>query len=307
MAGGAQGAGAPQFKGQNFLNNLQSYGQQGGNLSQLQNSPYAGQLAQQLQNAQSNQQKFRQSQTSGQAQQQPTYGVSTDWAQTLINSQQPAQQQPAMGSLGQPAGGYAQSNYNQSGGQGQLTPAQQAAIAYNANPQQQPAMGSLGQAAQNGTNFNPYGQGPMAQPPGPMAQPMGAMQMDARILDDGTSVGRNDPRFFNPSQGQAAQNWANFSPQSPMGGFPQQPQGAGPDVTGNYPAANMGYDQSGSDAGIGGRAVLGVQSPMGGVTSRAGGPPNFSQMRPQRGGLQVQGNPTMQQFIRGQRMPLYRS
>ena len=267
MAGGAQGAGAPQFKGQNFLNNLQSYGQQGGNLSQLQNSPYANQLAQQLQNAQSNQQKFRQSQTP-----QGMSGI--------------AYAQPDMGSLGQ----------------GQLTPPLQTAIAYDTNPQQQPAMGSLGQAAQNGANFNPYGQGPMAQPPGPMAQPMGAMQMDARVLDDGTSVGRNDPRFFNPSQGQAAQNWANFSPQSPMGGFPQQPQGAGPDVTGNYSAANMGYDQSGSDAGIGGRAVLGVQSPMGGVTSRAGGPPNFSQMRPQRGGLQVQGNPTMQQFVRGQRM-----
>jgi hypothetical protein len=272
MAGGAQGAGAPQFKGQNFLNNLQSYGQQGGNLSQLQNSPYANQLAQQFQNAQSNQQKFNQAQLTGLAQQQqPTYGVSTDWAQNLINSQQPAQQQPAMG--------------------------------------------SLGQAAQNLANFNPYGQNPMAQPPGPMAQPpgpmaqppgpmappMGAMQMDARVLDDGTSVGRDDPRFFNPSQGQAAQNWANFSPQSPMGGFPQQPQGAGPDVTGNYSAANMGYDRSGSDAGIGGQAVLGVQSPMGGgMSSRAGGPPNFSQMRPQRGGMQIQGNPTAWPFMRRQ-------
>ena len=299
MAGGAQGAGAPQFKGQNFLNNLQSYGQQGGNLSQLQNSPYAGQLTQQLQNAQRNQQKFRQSQTSGQAQQQPTYGVSTDWAQNLINSQQPAQQQPAMGSLGQATGAQGfNGNSPVSAGYQQM---QNNAIQGALGPASAPA-GGYGQAAQNWANFNPYGQSPMAQPPGPMAQPMGGMQMDARILDDGTSVGRNDPRFFNPSQGQAAQNWANFSPQSPMGGFPQQPQGAGPDVTGNYSAANMGYDQSGSDAGIGGQAVLGVQSPMGGVTSRAGGPPNFSQMRPQRGGLQVQGNPTMQQFIRGQRM-----
>ena len=111
-----------------------------------------------------------------------------------------------------------------------------------------------------------------------------------------------------------------FSPQSPMGGFPQQPQGAGPDVTGNSPAAKMGYDQSGGDAGIGGQAVQGVQNPagMGGQMSRAGGPyggimagrpvmdkgeipPSLSQMRPQKGGLQVQGNPTAQPFTRKSR------
>jgi len=70
---------------------------------------------------------------------------------------------------GQDAVNTAQANYTQSGGQGQLTQAQQAAIAYNANPQGQPvpqgmsdiayaqgAMGSLGQAANiYGGGINP--------------------------------------------------------------------------------------------------------------------------------------------------------
>lgn len=210
---------------------------------------------------------------------------------------------------GQNAVDNAQANYNQSGGQGQLTPPLQAAIAYKANPQGQPI---------------------------PQGMTDTAYMQDARVLDDGTSVGRDDPRFYNPSQGQAQPQFQNnmmrpmpmpqpqgpisvaaFSPQSPMGGFPQQPQGAGPDVTGNSPAARMGYDQSGSDAGIGGQAVQGVQNPagMGGKTSRVGGPyggimagrpamdqgeipPSLSQMRPQKGGLQIQGNPTAQPFSR---------
>jgi len=126
---------------------------------------------------------------------------------------------------------------------------------------------------------------------------------------------------YNPQDQQAAVSAPAFTPQSPMGGFPQQPQGGGPDMSGMTPGSNMGYDQSGSDAGIGGQAVQGVQNPagMGGKTSRAGGPyggimagrpvmdkgeipPSLSQMRPQVGGLQIQGNPTAQPFMRGQRL-----
>jgi len=122
---------------------------------------------------------------------------------------------------------------------------------------------------------------------------------------------------YNPQGQQAAISVPAFTPQSPMGGFPQQPQGGGPDMSGMTPGSNMGYDQSGSDAGIGGQAVQGVQNPagMGGKTSRVGGPyggimagrpamdqgeipPSLSQMRPQVGGLQIQGNPTAQPFMR---------
>ena len=169
-------------------------------------------------------------------------------------------------------------------------------------------MGSLGQAAQNGASFNPYGQSPMAPsaPPRYMGLPppstggeFGSSYTGDWTPGSGTMTSSNFQKGSmggggfgkNRGQTQSRGQALTFSPQSPMGGFPQQPQGAGPDVTGNYSAANMGYDQSGSDAGIGGQAVLGVQSPL-----------SLSQLRPQQGGLQIQGNPTMQQFIRGQRM-----
>ena len=66
----------------------------------------------------------------------------------------------------------------------------------------------------------------------------------------------------------------------------------GPDVSGNSPASQMGFDGSGSDGGVGGSPVPGRQSPMGGR------PPMLSDFR-QKQGLQVQGNPTSQQVGRG--------
>ena len=183
---------------------------------------------------------------------------------------------------GQNAVDNAQSNYNQSGGQGQLTPPQQAAIAYNANPQGQPA---------------PQGMSDIAY------------MQDARVLDDGTSVGRDDPRFYNPSQGQ---------PQAPIsvGSMQYNPQGqqpptigatpqnqnfmTGPTSTGNMPGGNIGFDNSGSDGGVGGQPAP-MQTPFapqgGGMQtgkSRKGAPPMMSDFRPQQG-LQIQGNPTSQQ------------
>ena len=129
-----------------------------------------------------------------------------------------------------------------------------------------------------------------------------------------------------PQGQQGPMSVGAFSPQSPMGGFPQQPQGAGPDVTGNSPAAKMGYDQSGSDAGIGGQAVQGVQNPagMGGQMSLAGGPYgginpqtagpmpvgnkplSLSQLRPQQSGLQIAGNPSTQPVFNGRQRGMRR-
>ena len=58
-----------------------------------------------------------------------------------------------------------------------------------------------------------------------------------------------------------------------------------PDMWGGSPNTNMGFDTSGSDAGIGGQPVGQMQTPL------QGQPPSMSQyMSPQ--GLQIQGNPT---------------
>jgi hypothetical protein len=58
-----------------------------------------------------------------------------------------------------------------------------------------------------------------------------------------------------------------------------------PDMGGMSPSNNMGFDNSGSDAGVGGQPVGQMQTPL------QGQPPSMSQyMSPQ--GLQIQGNPT---------------
>jgi len=230
---------------------------------------------------------------------------------------------------GQNAVNNAQSNYNQSGGQGQLTPPQQAAIAYNANPQGQPVPQGMSDTA-------------YAQPA--MLDPNSQAAMDYQSHRDLGNEARLNASFEamhgpgSASRGMSQDEWMQgrpapqgqqgpmsvgamqYNPQSPMGGFPQQPQGGGPDMSGMTPGSNMGYDQSGSDAGIGGQAVQGVQNPAGiGKMEGAGGPyggimagrpamdqgeipPSLSQMRPQKGGLQIQGNPTAQPFMRGQRL-----
>ena len=82
----------------------------------------------------------------------------------------------------------------------------------------------------------------------------------------------------------------------PQQGQPNQPQGMSntpppvqsapsPDMGGMSPSNNMGYDNSGSDAGIGGQPVTQMQTPL------QGQPPSLSQYMPQQG-LQIQGNPT---------------
>jgi len=99
-----------------------------------------------------------------------------------------------------------------------------------------------------------------------------------------------------------------FAPQSPMGAFPQPPQGGGPDMTGMAPGSNMGYDRSGSDAGIGGRPVMGVQSPLSGMqrpgamAMQGNKPLSLPQIRPQQRGLQIAGNPNAQPVMRGRGM-----
>jgi len=78
----------------------------------------------------------------------------------------------------------------------------------------------------------------------------------------------------------------------PQQGQPNQPNtlppvqnNPSPDMGGMSPSNNMGFDNSGSDAGVGGQPVGQMQTPL------QGQPPSMSQyMSPQ--GLQIQGNPT---------------
>lgn len=70
----------------------------------------------------------------------------------------------------------------------------------------------------------------------------------------------------------------------------------GPDRTGAMPGGGFGFDQSGSDAGVGGQPVPGVQTPLQGGGQSGGAmqrPPMLSDFR-QRQGMQIKGNPTAQ-------------
>ena len=88
----------------------------------------------------------------------------------------------------------------------------------------------------------------------------------------------------------------------PLGPPPVQNDG-GPDMTGNMQGGNQGFDQSGSDAGVGGQPVNQIQSPLSSAPTAAstpsfGAPPMLSDFRPKQG-LQIQGNPTMQRIQKG--------
>lgn len=96
-----------------------------------------------------------------------------------------------------------------------------------------------------------------------------------------------------PQQGQPNAPQQPFIPQpqasqpSPLTATPPPVQAnQSPDITGNAPGENMGFDKSGSDAGVGGQPVTQMQTPL-----QGGNPPSLSQYRPQQG-LQIQGNPT---------------
>ena len=94
-----------------------------------------------------------------------------------------------------------------------------------------------------------------------------------------------------PQQGQQNQPQPQNASVSPMTAQPPNaPLIGGPDVTGNSPASNMGFDGSGSDAGVGGQPVNQMQSP---VQWQGNKPPSMSNFQ-QPQGLQIQGNPTSQ-------------
>ena len=167
----------------------------------------------------------------------------------------------------------------------------------------------------------------MLDPRSPEAMQMQMMQANRAQQPQGQEQFQNNMMRPMPMpQPQGPMSVGAFSPQSPMGGFPQQPQGGGPDMTGMTPGSDMGYDRSGSDAGIGGQAVQGVQNPagMGGKMPLAGGPYgginpqtagpmpvgnkplSLPQLRPQQSGLQIAGNPSTQPVFNGRQRGMRR-
>jgi len=69
----------------------------------------------------------------------------------------------------------------------------------------------------------------------------------------------------------------------------------GPDAGASYAGNSMGFDNSGSDAGVGGHPVNQVQTPF----QQGNKPMGLAQFRPQQG-LQIAGNPTSQVVQRPQ-------
>ena len=101
------------------------------------------------------------------------------------------------------------------------------------------------------------------------------------------------------AQGYAHSGAMQYNPQGQqpptIGATPQnQNFMTGADSTGNMPGGNMGFDNSGSDGGVGGQPAP-MQTPFapqgGGMST--GRPPKMSDFRQQQG-LQIQGNPTAQ-------------
>ena len=90
-----------------------------------------------------------------------------------------------------------------------------------------------------------------------------------------------------PQQGQP--NQQQDTPPVLSGNLPATPYAGGPDGGAGYTPTNMGFDNSGSDGGVGGQPVNQMQTPL----QQGNKPINMSQFQPPQG-LQIQGNPTSQ-------------
>ena len=102
---------------------------------------------------------------------------------------------------------------------------------------------------------------------------------------------------FMTYQGQGQFNQPQQATPSPLTSTPPPVQAQqSPDNGGAFAPANMGFDGSGSDAGIGGQPVNQMQSP---VQWQGNKPPSMSNFTPSQG-LQIAGNPTSQVVQRPQ-------
>lgn len=121
-------------------------------------------------------------------------------------------------------------------------------------------------------------------------------QTAAKGYADGGMISPMSPSFMQ-YQGQGAPNQQLMSTQ----------YNGGPDSGNDYASMNMGFDNSGSDGGVGG-APAPMQTPLGappsgmasGLPQQQGNKPlSFSQFQ-QPQGLQIQGNPSSQVVQRPQ-------
>ena len=203
----------------------------------------------------------------------------------------------------------AQQNYG-----GQLTPAQQNQITQNAGAQfgGQPQTTTI----QAYDDRMPQGQNmTMENRQGPQA--MGAMTTGPNIYGGGINPAAGG------AQGYAHSGAMQYNPQGSMGGAPS-PMPMGPNIYGGgiNPAAGgaqsapsqppMPMGPTGgttptaapqppiTDMGQKGRGIMAGRPAM----DKGEIPPSLSQMRPQQKGLQVQGNPTAQPFMRKGRRTL---
>lgn len=116
--------------------------------------------------------------------------------------------------------------------------------------------------------------------------------------------------MVNPMSSYASPGFMTYQGQ----GQPNQPQqlastqfNGGPDSGADYASANMGFDNSGSDGGVGGQPAP-MQTPLGsppsgmasGLPSQQGNKPLGIAQFQQPQGLQIQGNPTSQVVQRPQ-------
>ena len=117
----------------------------------------------------------------------------------------------------------------------------------------------------------------------------------------------------NPYNNFASPNMQGFMTYQGQGQLNQPPQLAstqyngGPDSGADYAPANMGFDNSGSDGGVGGQPAP-MQTPLGsppsgmtsGLPQQQGNKPLGLGQFQQPQGLQIQGNPTSQVVQRPQ-------
>ena len=162
----------------------------------------------------------------------------------------------------------------------------------------QPPQGSSPSGMQPPQNVYGMGgaQGPSAPTYGGSTNPT-LYQDSAAQQNLGPAMGAMSPA--GGAQGYAHSGAMQYNPQGQqpptIGATPQnQNFMTGADSTGNMPGGNMGFDNSGSDGGVGGQPAP-MQTPFapqgGGMST--GRPPKMSDFRQQQG-LQIQGNPTAQ-------------
>ena len=110
----------------------------------------------------------------------------------------------------------------------------------------------------------------------------------------------NAPSMQYPQQGQPNQPQQGANPPTLSSQLPSTPKDiGGPDVSGNAPGENMGFDKSGSDAGVGGQPVNQMQTPM--QQFADGGQVN--QIQGAQNPMATTGNPMMGNSGFGQQAP----